>query len=289
MKRFKKIYIEITNICNLKCSFCPPTKRQPKFIKTNEFEEILNKIKPYTDYIYLHVKGEPMLHPEFCEIIKIAEQKDFKINITTNGTFLKEFQNFILQESRIRQINISLHSHSKEEGIDDEEYLKNILNFAAKAKKQGEIYVALRLWNMEENNSLNMQNRKNKEILEKIEEFFKLDYKIEEVFIKGKGIKIADKIFLNFETKFEWPDIENTTDYQSGYCLGLVDQIGILADGTVVPCCLDENGVINLGNIFTRDLEEIISSEKAVKIIEGFKKREAVERLCAGCSFKNRF
>ena len=87
---------------------------------------------------------------------------------------------------------------------------------------------------------------------------------------------------------FEWPDLCKS-DGSDGYCHGLKDQIAILVDGTVVPCCLDNNGDINLGNIHTESMEEILNKEKTTKIIEGFKNRVAVEQLCKKCTYKNRF
>ena len=75
LKTFKKVYIEITSICNLACTFCPPTERKANFIKVEDFARRLDEIKPHTSYIYLHVKGEPPLHPKIDESLDISHEK----------------------------------------------------------------------------------------------------------------------------------------------------------------------------------------------------------------------
>ncbi|MBQ9267446.1 MAG: radical SAM protein, partial [Clostridia bacterium] len=105
--RFKRVYIEITNVCNLKCEFCLPHHRENKFMTFEEFDTILQKIKPYTKYIYLHVKGEPLMHPEVDKFIEYAYENGFYVNLTTNGTLLEKHLSIT---KNLRQINISLHA-----------------------------------------------------------------------------------------------------------------------------------------------------------------------------------
>lgn len=90
LRTFKKVYIEITSVCNLACSFCPPTARAKGLIKVEQFNKILDEIRPHTKYIYLHVKGEPLLHPRIDQLLDAAHAKGFKVNITTNGTLIKK-------------------------------------------------------------------------------------------------------------------------------------------------------------------------------------------------------
>jgi radical SAM protein with 4Fe4S-binding SPASM domain len=255
--RFKKIYIEITNVCNLSCEFCIPHHRENRFMNLNEFEEILNKIDSYTKYIYLHVKGEPLLHPQIKEFIKLAYDKGFKINLTTNGTLLKEHLDIT---KYIRQINISLHATKD---ID-------IIHTASKIKDS---IICFRIWVKENNNQL----------LDFLEKEF--NTKISE----AENIKLSDNVFLSQKEKFEWPTLTNEINNSTGYCYGLKDQIAILVDGTVVPCCLDNDGDIPLGNIFKQTLLDILNTKRSESMIEGFKNRKAIEELCIKCSYKNRF
>lgn len=290
MKKFKRIYIEITNVCNLHCDFCPQTRRDPDFMDISMFRKILDQIKAYTDYIYLHVKGEPLLHPEIDRFLDICHEKGFKVNLTTNGTLIGEVKDKLLSKPALRQINFSLHSFDGNEGAQDkDQYLSDILTFTKEALAKTKIMIALRLWNYEEDNLVNLELMKNNEILAAIEKEFDLQDSIEEKVLPGKGLKIADRLYLNQDHQFQWPDLKENEDEGKGFCYGLRNQAAILVDGTVVPCCLDGEGVIALGNIITTHFSEIIESERACKIFEGFSRREAVEELCRKCGYRKKF
>lgn len=290
MKKFKKFYIEITSVCNLACSFCPQTERKANFIKVEQFTNILDQIKPHTDYIYYHVKGEPLLHPKIDELLDISHEKGFKVNITTNGTLLNKNKHKLLMKPALRQMNFSLHSFDGHEGSTDKEgYISSVLSFVKEAVEKTPIIFSLRLWNLDEDNATNLQKSKNRELLEAIEREFQLDYKIEEKVVPGSGVKVADRIYINMDHEFEWPDLKAEEDHGPGFCYGLRNQAGILVDGTVIPCCLDGEGVINLGNINKDHFSEIIEGERANKLYDGFSNREVVEELCRKCGYRKRF
>ncbi|WP_028559775.1 radical SAM/SPASM domain-containing protein [Paenibacillus pinihumi] len=290
MKRFKKFYIEITSVCNLACSFCPQTKRQANFIKPEAFIHRLDQIKPYTDYIYFHLKGEPLMHPKIDQLLDISHEKGFKVNITTNGTLLHKVRDKILNKPAIRQMNFSLHSFDGHEGSTDKEgYIANVLSFVREAMEQTKMIISLRLWNLDMDNATNAERNRNRELLASIEREFGLDYRIEERVEPGKGTKIADRVYINQDYEFQWPSLDAEEDDGKGFCYGLRNQAGILSDGTVVPCCLDGEGVINLGNINVQPFADIIEGGRAKRILEGFSRREAVEELCRKCGYRKRF
>ena len=106
--------------------------------------------------------------------------------------------------------------------------------------------------------------------------------------MNNKSIRVENKILINFDNYFKWPTL-NDNEISNGYCYGLKSQIGILANGTVVPCCLDSFGIIDLGNLNNRKLEDILYSEKTMNIVNGFKENKAIEELCQKCTFKHRF
>lgn len=290
MKKFKKFYIEITSICNLSCSFCPPTERAKGFISIEDFTERLEQIKPFTDYIYFHLKGEPLLHPKIDQLLDISHEKGFKVNITTNGTLLQKNKHKLLSKPAIRQMNFSLHSFDGHAGSTDKEgYIGNVLSFVREAMEQTNMIASFRLWNLTQDNMTNAERQRNREILSMIENEFELDYLIEEKVVPGSGVKIADRVYLNQDYEFEWPDLKAKEDDGKGFCYGLRNQAGILIDGTVVPCCLDGEGVIDLGNINDRHFSDIIEGERATNLVEGFSRREAVEELCRKCGYRQRF
>lgn len=275
--RFKKIYIEISNICNLKCSFCPGTKRAPRRMTDAEFTEILDKCKGYSEYIYLHVLGEPLCHPQLTDLLKIAAEKQFKVVITTNGTLLKNQGGLLLDSPAVHKVVISLHSfEANEQKTSFCEYLDNCFSFAKMAESKK--IIALRLWNNGGKDTLN------DEILKHLEYYWEKPWKES----RG-GIAIGNKIFLQFGDKFDWPSPDAESLDTPLFCYGLRDQIGILSDGTVIPCCLDGEGAINLGNIFENDLESIITSQRAVDLYNGFSNRTPTEELCRKCSYARRF
>lgn len=264
--RFKRIYIEITNLCNLNCDFCIKNQRKQKSMNIEEFGIILNKIKKYTNYIYLHVLGEPTLHPNINEFISLAKKKGFNINITTNGYLIDK----IKYNKNIRQVNISLHSFQKKYKITLEKYLNNIFE-CADVMSQNNTYISYRIWT---------KNRDEDLIIKKLEQKYKIK-------ING-NCKLNNNIFINFEKEFIWPDLNNNIYEKNGKCYGLIDHIGILVDGTIVPCCLDSLGIIKLGNIFNEDLKTILNKEKTKTIINEFKKNIKIEELCKHCKFLKR-
>jgi MoaA/NifB/PqqE/SkfB family radical SAM enzyme len=287
MKKFKKIYIEITNACNLKCGFCPATKRKAGFMAIESFSGILDEIKPFTDYIYLHVKGEPFLHEKISEILDLCNEKKIKVNISTNGTLIHKVHQILINKPALRQINFSLHSNSNGSSvINNNEYIKNIILFIKEALNRTNIIISLRFWNLELNENQPMENKSKFELLEKE---FQLPYRLEEKIIPGKGLKIAERLYINTDYKFIWPDLHDEYDNADGFCLGLKDHTAILLDGTVVPCCLDAEGVINLGNIFNEKFYEIIAGRRAKKLANGFLSNKTIEDLCRKCRFKEKF
>lgn len=277
MKRFAKVYVEISNICNLKCSFCPGTTRNPRRMSIDEFKIVLEKIKDYTDYIYFHLLGEPLCHPDLENFLQIAEEMKFKVIITTNGTLLNKCNDILLNSNSHYKTVISLHSFEANDNKNSfENYLNDCFSYAKSAENKK--IVVLRLWNNGGKDTLN------NDILNVLEDYFPKPWNEER-----NGTRIGEKIYIQYGDKFDWPTLESDNINENVFCYGLRDQIGVLADGTVVPCCLDSNGDINLGNIFEDNMENILSSQKAQNIYNGFSNRTACEELCKRCSFVRKF
>lgn len=260
---YKKIYLEITNKCNLNCDFCIHNKRKKETMSLENFKIILNKIKHKTNYLYFHVLGEPLIHPNINDMIDIAS-KDFNINITTNGYFI----NRIKQNKNIRQINISLHSFDKNI-ISLKQYMENIFDAVDILSKV--TYISYRIW---------INNENTKEIISLLNQKYNTN-----IDLSKRNITLDKNIFLSVSKKFIWPDLENEILEEQGKCYALRDHIGILVDGTVVPCCLDSKGIINLGNILNENLEDIINKDRYQNMLKGFNCHEKREELCKKCKF----
>lgn len=284
-KRFKKVYVEITNQCNLSCNFCPKTSRETKYIKLEEFQHILSEIKPYTDHIYLHLMGEPLLHTKLKELLQESEKAGLKVNITTNGTLIHRVKDVLLSSGALRQINVSLHSFEANEAkMTLQEYVTNVLEFFIQLQKETETIASIRLWNMD-SEALKGANNLNTDILALIESYFPQEIPLNERLMTEHRLKLSERVYLNMAEKFKWPDVNQEIENEEVFCYGLRDQIGILVEGTVVPCCLDGEGKIPLGNIYQSSFAQIIESERAVNIYNGFSNRKAVEELCKRCPY----
>ncbi len=266
--KYKKIYIEITNVCNLNCSFCAKHHRKQEFMSRQNFVRILEKIKAYTDYLYFHVMGEPLLHPKINEFIRIAISKGFKVNITSNGYLINQLEDYL----GIRQINLSLHSFHAENGKNLEDYLETIFLKVKKLAEEG-TYVNYRLWVMNETAEI---------ILKKLQEQYQTVISKED-----KTKTLSKNIFYSKENQFVWPvkRLEKGKCYSMGSCRALKDHIAILVDGTAVPCCLDNDATIPLGNIFINDLADIIKNSIYSTMLLGFNNNQKINKFCQNCNF----
>lgn len=275
--RFQKVYVEISNLCNLSCAFCPGTKRQKRAMTEDELAQLLPKLRPYTDFLYFHLMGEPLCHPKLGTFLELAGDAGFKVILTTNGTLLAQQQSLLLESRALHKINISLHAFEANDlDIPFEAYLRRCFDFGKAA--EGKVLVAYRLWNN------GGADEKNEEIKTMLAQYFPKEWVQER-----RGIRIGERVYLEHGDKFDWPDLTAADGGEHVFCYGLRDQIGVLCDGTVVPCCLDHEGDLALGNLFHQDMEEILASNRAKSIYEGFSNRKAAEELCRRCGYARRF
>jgi len=287
MKKFKKVYIEITNVCNLSCNFCPKTSRKLKFMDKESFKHIIKNIKPYTDHVYFHLMGEPFLNKELEHFLEISKENQLKVNITTNGTLIHEVKDILINAQGLRQVNISLHSfEANDEQIYFNEYINNIINFVKEATEKTNIICSLRLWNLD--TRYTASNNMNVDIFKLLQQEFEINCDLKECLKEKNSFKLKNNVYISMGEKFKWPSLKVEELGGRAFCYGLRDQIGILVDGTVVPCCLDSEGSIPLGNIFYSTLDEILNAKRAKYIYDGFSERKAVEELCKRCGFINR-
>ena len=269
--------MEISNLCNLRCSFCPDTKRERKRLTEEEFSVLLPKLRPYTDFLYFHLMGEPLCHPDLEAFLRLAGEMGFKVILTTNGTLLGKAQEVLLRAYALHKVNVSLHAFEANDlSMPFSDYLRDCFAYGKAA--EGRKLTVYRLWNS------GGLDAKNGEILSCMERFFPKPWNAER-----RGTRIGERVFLEYGDKFDWPDLSAKDGGERVSCYGLRDQIGVLCDGTVVPCCLDHEGDLALGNLFFQDLSEILESEKAQAIFRGFQNGKAAEELCRKCGYARRF
>ncbi|MCK8060638.1 MULTISPECIES: radical SAM/SPASM domain-containing protein [unclassified Fusibacter] len=288
MKKFKRIFIEISNVCNLACSFCPPSDREGKTMSADDFETVLKKLEGHGEHVYLHIKGEPLLHSDFKKILDLCRVYKKKVNITTNGTLLDKEGQAILDNPAVRLVNISLQSFEEMDNESSyEAYLKKVLSFVKKGLRDTKILFDLRLWNFDDSSLT--ASKENQRMLDHIEAFLDLPEPITVTDSKTKGNKLSSNVYISKGSEFEWPSMNREEVATRGTCYGLRHQIGILSTGVVVPCCLDAEGAVPLGNILEDDFENIVTSDRATAIARGFENNKLVEALCRRCAYRERF
>ncbi len=280
---FERAYLEIGNVCNLDCSFCVRSKRAKRIMSRDEIRATLAALSGRVKFVYLHVLGEPLLHPELDFALSLIGESGMRACITTNGTLLGARQDMLLSHSgTLHKVSISLHAPEGNGIVELTEYIDTVSGFAKRAAEAG-IFTVLRLWNLDSELHAG-KNSKNGTIEELIRERLGDSWQR-----RGMGYKIGERIFIEYGEVFEWP-IESSGEARDRlFCHALTSQIAILSDGTVVPCCLDADGDMPLGNIFTEELDAIVDGERATAIREGFMKRQAVEELCRRCTYARRF
>ena len=273
---YSKVYVEITNVCNMRCSFCHGHRRAPRQMSETEFLHILDQLTDQTKYIYYHLMGEPLTHPALPQFLRLARERGYRSIITTNGTLLPKHGEELLQAG-LHKVNLSLHSFENGTAEDHARYVEGLADFAKQAGEAGTI-VVFRLWNKGHDDG------KNEASIRLLRELIPGEW-----LENARGITLRDHIYLEWGERFEWPDASAEIKGDRFFCYGLKDQFGILSDGTVVPCCLDSDGVIALGNIFREDIATILHSPRATAMVEGFRCNVASEELCRRCGYAQRF
>jgi radical SAM protein with 4Fe4S-binding SPASM domain len=281
----KRIYIEISNICNVQCSFCPVVERDKQIMSIEEFEDIIKQAAPLCDEVCLHLMGEPLAHPHFRQIIELCKKYKTKVQLTTNGLLIRKYKELIASTDIIRQINFSLQAY-----VDNfphkpvEDYIGSLIDFVYHANTvRPELYINFRLWNQQS------EFEDNSSILDYIERSLdiRINRNIQVEAIKSK--RIWNRLYLHFDSRFEWPSLDLPIQGDSGRCHGVINHVGIHANGKVVPCCLDKEAIIELGNVKNEKLFDILNNERTSKMRDGFKNNKLVEELCQKCTYINRF
>lgn len=264
--KFKKVYIEITNRCNLNCDFCIKNQRKTQDLSYENYQYIINKISNYTKEIYLHVLGEPLIHKNINDFIDYAYNKGLKVNITTNGYLIKNIANNTL----INRLNISLHSFNYKYQLSLNNYLDNIYTTIEKLRKH--TFISLRLW---------VKDKNTPQIIEYLNKKYHQNIEIN----NNQKVLLANNLIIDYFHEFIWPDLNNNYYSKTGKCYGLINHFGILVDGTIIPCCLDSLGIINLGNIYEDEIDDIFNKKIVKDMQSGFKNNQKCHELCRHCNF----
>lgn len=282
--RFRQVYLEITNRCNLRCPFCPPSARPAGSLSREQFLHLLGQVFPYTRYLYFHVKGEPLCHPLLPEFLALAGERGFSVTLTTNGVLLPRLAPALLEAPALRQLNLSLHSYRPESHGPAPAFLEGAAAYARRAAEGGK-HTVFRVWTLDRSRRAGEPSR---ELLSLLGREFPLPGDLAS--LSGRrSVTLAPHIFLSFEEQFRWPSLSAPPIPGPGSCYGARRMLGVLCDGTVVPCCLDGDGELPLGNLFRQSMEEILSSPVLGEMVRGFRERRITQELCRRCGYRTRF
>lgn len=287
-KRFHKVNIEISNICNLQCSFCPEVIRSKKLISLDLFKDIIKQVAPLTEQVCFHLMGDPLVHPHLQELVEICHESKVQIFLVTNGVLLREKQTELLLHPAFRQVNFSLHSFfDNYPEKDPSEYLARIFHYTDRALiERPDLYINFRLWNLLEPRG---SADRNQSMLARITDYFRVNINPQIDVRTRKSVHLKNRLYLHFDTEFVWPSMDLPVLGNKGTCYGLSSHFGILADGTVVPCCLDKEGSIPLGKIQDQSIVNILDNPRSLAILDGFRQRKLIEGLCQRCQYIDRF
>ena len=259
-------------------------------MSVDEFSRIVLQAAPLVDELFLHLMGEPLTHPELERILGVCAAHELPVNLVTNGMLLDDARRKLVLSPIVRQVNISLHSFVANFGEHDAEaYMARIFAFTREAEaSRPDLYVNLRTWDLSDETSL--ASGSSKAVRELLVDEFKVNFDEIDIDVRRcKHIKLRGRLYFQFDTRFVWPSLDLVEGDDQGFCHGLSGHFGVLVDGSVVPCCLDKDAVIRLGNCLETPLMEILDSTRAVSMREGFSRGELVERLCRCCPFIRRF
>ncbi|MDY0228398.1 MAG: radical SAM/SPASM domain-containing protein [Desulfomicrobium apsheronum] len=284
--RFQRVYVEITNICNLRCDFCAGTTRPPASMDPEFFRRVLDQLAPLTDQVCLHVMGEPLLHPHLENILELCAVAGIGVNLTTNAALLHGKADMLMRAPALRQVNFSIQSLRRGEGL-DHDTLERILEFSLRAAElRPELFINFRLWTLQSLNA-SEHSQFNATILQRIAAA--LDREIQPPAPGRKSSRLLGRIYLHTDTVFEWPGDLTTLERSRGFCHALSTHCAILVDGTVCPCCLDADARLALGNILDAPLTAILDSPRARAMAAGFAAGRLVEEVCRHCTYCRRF
>ena len=286
--KFYRVYVELTNICGLKCSFCPPQVVPTHTMPLAFFEHVLEELSAYTKEIAYHMGGDPLALSNLNAYLDMTCKMRFKGMLTTSGYYLRNHDLATLMHPALKQINVSINSYNKNTmSLSFEEYMEPIIKLCQyKHEHNQHLFINLRLWNRD---TIQSERAFNEKLFVYLEKVFGIPLHVNTLYDeKPRSIRLAEKVLLHFDTYFEWPSL-STPGASEGTCLGLSSHFGILSNGVVVPCCLDKDGVMALGDLHVNTLKQILEAPRTKAIVEGFKHHKAVETLCQKCTYKHRF
>lgn len=312
--------IELTSRCNLKCIMCPRDDEAARGLgnmKLETFRRIIDEASHYLEFAYLHLAGEPLMHPRFGEFIDYAASKGIKTGVSTNGTILNRERSEVLINSPLETLIISI------DGTDEEVYkrIRGADSFR-KVVSNGEQFLKLKReagrgpYTVMQMICMNENSHQTKEFVGhwkrlgadavRLKRFFNFAGNVQDRSYnqkpaqsqggrKGDGNGSSQPGLVRIQSGAGRSDNGRGKGHEEGTangagprrppCFLLWRQMAFYYDGTAISCCHDFLHQSELGNIHEKTLKEIWNSPLMVEMrrkhVEG---RQAEIGLCAGCN-----
>ncbi len=320
--RLERIHLEVTNVCNFKCEFCPDAIMQRKrgHMDLALLEKALDEIAEnrLAKIVAFHLMGEPLIYPHIFEAIRGACDRHLNLHLTTNGSTFHIRPEHIekLVTSGIPKVTISLQTPDPDTfairgappNLQPEQYFEGITRYVKANLEDARSSTRIHLKFLDTTPHPFLVPHKTMHVVEGKEQMQQQlrewsdrlltnlptrpsSKEIEQKLATHKPgrwqvIELTSKLALETFPLDSWGNVESATVVPAsfGYCNGTTDQAGILYNGTVVPCCKDYDGQIPLGNINNNTLIDILDRESpACGLRADFDKFQVTHPVCQRC------
>ncbi|MGD1904930.1 MAG: radical SAM/SPASM domain-containing protein [Leptolyngbyaceae cyanobacterium] len=317
----ERLHIEVTNVCNFKCEFCPDAimERRRGHMDVALLERLLTEVADHqlANIVTFHLMGEPLIYPHVFEGIAMAVERGLKLHLTTNGSTFHLRPDHIeaLVASQIPKVTISLQTPDPQTftlrgappRLEPEAYFDGITQYVRANLQAAESPTRIHIKFLDTTPHPFLVPHKPMHIVEgkaaMREELMRwaerllsgLDdapdaQAVERAIARHKPgrwqlIPLHPKLVLETFPLDSWGNVESSqvTPAHFGYCNGVSGQAGVLYDGTVVPCCKDYEGQIPLGNAQDIPLRDILAGPSACGLKKGFDRLKVNHPVCQRC------
>ena len=326
MPPLDRLHIEVTNVCNFKCEFCPDAimQRRRGHMELALLETVLEAIAEdnLARIITFHLMGEPFIYPHIFPAIHSAMQRSLRLHLTTNGSTFHLFPEQIEQvvRSGVPKVTISLQTpdphtfqlRGAPPRLQPEAYFDGITQLVQANLRASDSPTRIHIKFLDTTPHPFLVPHKPIAVMDGPAQMQRELWTWARRLLAGSAatdvnwshieraiaryrpgrwqlIPLHPKLVLETFPLDSWGNVAAATVVPArfGYCNGAARQAGILHDGTVVPCCKDFEGQIPLGNVTQQPLSDILNGPAACALRQGFNRLQVKNPVCQRCMGAN--
>lgn len=291
------ILVSPIDYCNIKCIFCPfhgptaDTSREKNIMSLELFNNLIEQMMEFprpTKTLIFCGRGEPTLHAELPQMIRMAKKTVDTIRLTTNGVNLSPELNKQLIDAGLDYMKISVPAIDEQAAydvtgirIDMKQYVENVKDLYKNKKETMTIYckisdVALGGNGGDPNSTL-------------AERFYSMfddvcDYCFIENIAPIKSNPTEETLQKMGISNFSDKNIYGISSRETNtpICERLFYHLTIMANGDVFPCDINADDSLLLGNLCNLSLYDIWNSDPLEKLRLAFLKSD-IPTSCSDC------